>query len=147
MFAKAPDVLEKICSNIPNVTIVAYTSNILRHTVDSKKLEHGCRMIHIGFPSFFGLGLEDAHVPIVCSYCRGSSVCSASRGAQSTICWSCYGATRSIVGLKGPSKYFCLGPDMKRLKGPRLQGKYALMDPEYTRAWGATWNCNVYSGP
>ena len=31
--------------------------------VDSKKLEHGCRMIHAGFPSFCGLGLEDGHVP------------------------------------------------------------------------------------
>ena len=34
-----------------------------RFTVDSKKLEHGCGMIHAGFLSFFGLGLEDGHVP------------------------------------------------------------------------------------
>ena len=32
-------------------------------TVVSKKLEHGCRMIYDGFPFFFGLGLEDGHVP------------------------------------------------------------------------------------
>ena len=31
--------------------------------VDSKMLEHGCRVIYAGFPSFFGLGLEDGHVP------------------------------------------------------------------------------------
>ena len=34
-----------------------------RLTVDSKKLEHGCRMIHAGVPSFCGLRLEDDHVP------------------------------------------------------------------------------------
>ena len=33
------------------------------NTVDSQKLEHGCRMIYAGVPSFFGLGLEDGHVP------------------------------------------------------------------------------------
>ena len=32
-------------------------------TVVSKKLEHGCRMIMLVFPSRFGLGLEDIHVP------------------------------------------------------------------------------------
>ena len=26
-------------------------------TVDSKKLEHGCRMIYAGVPSFFGFGV------------------------------------------------------------------------------------------
>ena len=26
-------------------------------------LEHGCRMIYAGVLSFFGLGLEDGHVP------------------------------------------------------------------------------------
>ena len=31
--------------------------------VDSKKLEHRCRVINAGCPSFFGLGLEDNHVP------------------------------------------------------------------------------------
>ena len=33
--------------------------------VDFKKLEHGCRMIYAGCPSFFGLGfgLEDGHAP------------------------------------------------------------------------------------
>ena len=30
------------------------------NTVDSKKLEHGCRMIYGGVPSFCGLGSEDA---------------------------------------------------------------------------------------
>ena len=30
------------------------------YTVDSKQLEHGYRMIHAGFPSFFVLGLEDS---------------------------------------------------------------------------------------
>ena len=33
------------------------------YTVDSKQLEHGCRMVYAGFPSFFGLGLEEGHVP------------------------------------------------------------------------------------
>ena len=33
-----------------------------RLTVASKKLEHGSRMICAGFPSFFGLGLEDGPV-------------------------------------------------------------------------------------
>ena len=32
-------------------------------TVDSKKLEHGCRMIFAGLPPFCRLGLEDGHVP------------------------------------------------------------------------------------
>ena len=32
-------------------------------TVDSKKLEHGCRLIYAGFPSIFGLGLGNCHVP------------------------------------------------------------------------------------
>ena len=32
--------------------------------VDSRKLEHGCRMTYAVFASFFGLGLEDGHVPI-----------------------------------------------------------------------------------
>ena len=31
--------------------------------VDSNKLELGCRMIYTGFPAFFGLRLEDGHVP------------------------------------------------------------------------------------
>ena len=32
-------------------------------TVDPNKLEHGWRMIHAGCHSFFGMGLEDCHVP------------------------------------------------------------------------------------
>ena len=32
-------------------------------TVNSKKLEHGCRMIYAGSASFCCLGLEDGHVP------------------------------------------------------------------------------------
>ena len=32
-------------------------------TVDSNTLEHGCRMIYAGVPSFFGLGSEDGGVP------------------------------------------------------------------------------------
>ena len=39
----------------------------LRSRVDSKKLEHGCKMIYAGFASFFGLALEDGHVPTFCS--------------------------------------------------------------------------------
>ena len=35
----------------------------LEPTVDSKKLEHGCRMMHAVFSSFRGLWLEDSHVP------------------------------------------------------------------------------------
>ena len=30
-----------------------------KSTVDSKKLEQGCGTMHAGWPSFFGLGLED----------------------------------------------------------------------------------------
>ena len=33
-------------------------------TADSKKLEHGWRTSYAGRPYFFGLGLEDGHVPI-----------------------------------------------------------------------------------
>ena len=29
---------------------------------DSKKLEHGCRMIYVGGPPFFGFGWQDGHV-------------------------------------------------------------------------------------
>ena len=36
-----------------------------KFTGDCEKLEHGCKMIFAGFPSFCGLGLEDGHVPIV----------------------------------------------------------------------------------
>ena len=36
---------------------------ILMTLLDSKKLEHGCRMMYAGVPSFFGLGLEDGPVP------------------------------------------------------------------------------------
>ena len=41
-------------------------------TVDSNKLEHGCRIVHTGVPSFFGFGLEDGHVPTfwLLLYCR-----------------------------------------------------------------------------
>ena len=35
-----------------------------KHTVDSTKLECGCRMVCAGVPSFFGFGLEDGHVPM-----------------------------------------------------------------------------------
>ena len=36
---------------------------LLRYvTLDSKQLEHGCRMIYADFPSFSGLRLEDGHV-------------------------------------------------------------------------------------
>ena len=33
------------------------------YTVDSKKLEHGFRLIYAGVPSVFGLGLDDVGVP------------------------------------------------------------------------------------
>ena len=33
------------------------------HTGTPKKLEHACRMIYDGSPSFVGLDLEDGHVP------------------------------------------------------------------------------------
>ena len=33
------------------------------HTVDSQKLDHGCSMVYAGFSSFFGLRLEEDHVP------------------------------------------------------------------------------------
>ena len=34
-------------------------------TADSKQLEHGSRMIDFGLPSFFGLRLQDGHVPTI----------------------------------------------------------------------------------
>ena len=50
-----------------------------KSTVDSKKLEHGCRMIYAGVTSFFGLGLEDGCVPtfwlflyVICTCLLGS---------------------------------------------------------------------------
>ena len=51
-------------------TLMAYSnaSTTLKPLVSSysrleKKLEHGCRMIYAGFPSFFGLGSEDRYAP------------------------------------------------------------------------------------
>ena len=38
-------------------------SSELGAIVDSKKLEHGCRMVYADCPSFLGLGLEVGHVP------------------------------------------------------------------------------------
>ena len=35
----------------------------MSNIVDSKKLEHRCRIICAGLPSFFGLGLQHGHVP------------------------------------------------------------------------------------
>ena len=34
-----------------------------QRTVDPKKWEHGSRIVYAGFTSFYGLGLEDGHVP------------------------------------------------------------------------------------
>ena len=51
--------------------------------IDSKKLEHGCWMIHAGLPSSFGLGLEDGHVPtfwLLLYLPRSSKTCSSSNG-------------------------------------------------------------------
>ena len=44
-----------------------FSGSSLRHTptVDSNNLEHGCRTILVGCPSFFGLGSEDGRVPNV----------------------------------------------------------------------------------
>ena len=36
--------------------------------VDSKRLEHGRRMLNVGCRSFLGLGLEDGHVPTFWPY-------------------------------------------------------------------------------
>ena len=33
-------------------------------TVGSKKFEHECRMIYAGFPSFFGLALQEGHASV-----------------------------------------------------------------------------------
>ena len=53
-----------------NVTIflgppetAAHLSNIVLSTADSKKLEHGWRMIYAGVPFLCSMGLEDGHVP------------------------------------------------------------------------------------
>ena len=35
-----------------------------RIAVDSKSLEHGCRMVYGFFSSFYALGLERGHVPV-----------------------------------------------------------------------------------
>ena len=35
----------------------------LKVAVGSKKLEYGCGVIYAGLPSFFGLALEDGHIP------------------------------------------------------------------------------------
>ena len=42
-------------------------------TVDSEKLEHGCRMIYAGFACFFDLALEDGHDPTFWSLLYDSS--------------------------------------------------------------------------
>ena len=34
--------------------------------VDSNSLEHGCRMVYAGVPSFSALGSEDGAVPTFC---------------------------------------------------------------------------------
>ena len=45
----------------------SFGASVQNHfTADSKKLEHVCRLIYAGFPSFCGLGLEDGHVPTFC---------------------------------------------------------------------------------
>ena len=45
--------------------------DIDRDAVDSKKLEYGPGTIHAGFPSFFGLGLEDTVIfQLSGFYCR-----------------------------------------------------------------------------
>ena len=36
---------------------------LCRGAVHSKELETGCQMIYAGFPTVFGLGLEDGHAP------------------------------------------------------------------------------------
>ena len=38
-----------------------------------EKMEHGCRMVYAGFPSFFGLELEDRHVPTFWLSCIASA--------------------------------------------------------------------------
>ena len=51
--------------------------------VHSRKVEHSCRMIYAGSPSFFGLGLDDGHVPscgflragLFCAYLNKRSLC------------------------------------------------------------------------
>ena len=50
-----------------------------RCTVDSKKLEHECRMIFAGCPSVFGLGLECAPVPTFWLLCKPSGCGGGSR--------------------------------------------------------------------
>ena len=37
--------------------------DIDRPALDSKKSEHGCKVIYAGCPSSFGLGLEDGQIP------------------------------------------------------------------------------------
>ena len=47
----------------PFVSLCVCVWEVCAHAVDCKRFEHGCRMIHAGFASSFGLGLEDAQVP------------------------------------------------------------------------------------
>ena len=46
----------------PMPSAAVYQLSIEWLAVGSKKLAHGCEMISVGFPSFFGVGLEDGHV-------------------------------------------------------------------------------------
>ena len=55
----SPSELEKL----PHHRFQVKPKQRLCDTVDSKKLEHGRRMFYTGFASFFGLGLDDGHVP------------------------------------------------------------------------------------
>ena len=42
---------------------LAIVSDVRGTSTVSRQLEHGCKMIHAGCPSFFGFGSEDVHVP------------------------------------------------------------------------------------
>ena len=45
--------------------------HVVGFTIDSKKLDHAHRMIYAGFTPFFGLGLDDVHVPTFRLLLRG----------------------------------------------------------------------------
>ena len=54
----AVSILTNILLHVPYTAMAPHALNTLQHgatTAESKELERGCRMVHAGFPSFFGL--------------------------------------------------------------------------------------------
>ena len=71
-----PGVAQDACE-LPFGGLGALRSGGCGSTVDSNKLEHGCRMIYAGSPSFFDLGFEVGHVSTVQQVACGCSASAA----------------------------------------------------------------------